>query len=91
MRIQFKDIPGDIFSEGKVKRNELVIRVQPNEAVYMKLMTKTPGMHFDCEETELDLTYQSRYGVTCLAASRWFYLPSIAEAFKTSLHVSKTL
>ncbi|KAL4227115.1 glucose-6-phosphate 1-dehydrogenase [Mactra antiquata] len=61
VRIQFKDIPGDIFNEGKVKRNELVIRVQPNEAVYMKMMAKTPGMSFDCEETELDLTYGSRY------------------------------
>ncbi|XP_045166383.2 glucose-6-phosphate 1-dehydrogenase X-like isoform X1 [Mercenaria mercenaria] len=61
VRIQFKDMPGDIFSEGKVKRNELVIRVQPNEAVYMKMMTKSPGMSFDCEETELDLTYGSRY------------------------------
>ena len=63
MRIQFKDIPGDIFSEGKVKRNELVIRVQQNEAVYMKMMTKTPGMSFNCEETELDLTYKNRYQV----------------------------
>ncbi|WAR25537.1 G6PD1-like protein [Mya arenaria] len=61
VRVQFKDVPGDIFSDGKVKRNELVIRVQPNEAVYMKMMTKSPGMHFDCEETELDLTYHSRY------------------------------
>ncbi|KAH3893861.1 glucose-6-phosphate 1-dehydrogenase-like isoform X2 [Dreissena polymorpha] len=61
VRIQFRDVPGDIFAEGKVKRNELVIRVQPNEAVYMKLMTKTPGMSFNCEETELDLTYHSRY------------------------------
>lgn len=30
MRIQFKDVPGDIFN-GRAKRNELVIRVQPNE------------------------------------------------------------
>lgn len=30
MRIQFKDVPGDIF-DGKAKRNELVMRVQPNE------------------------------------------------------------
>ncbi|KAK3609070.1 hypothetical protein CHS0354_011829 [Potamilus streckersoni] len=61
VRIQFRDVPGDIFSSGVVKRNELVIRVQPNEAVYMKMMAKTPGMSFDCEETELDLTYGSRY------------------------------
>ncbi|CAH1998148.1 unnamed protein product [Acanthoscelides obtectus] len=60
VRIQFKDVPGDIF-DGKPKRNELVIRVQPGEALYIKLMVKTPGMAFDMEETELDLTYGSRY------------------------------
>lgn len=60
VRIQYQDVPGDIF-DGKIKRNELVIRVQPGEALYIKLMTKTPGMTFDMEETELDLTYGSRY------------------------------
>ncbi|CAH1153379.1 unnamed protein product [Phaedon cochleariae] len=60
VRIQFRDVPGDIF-DGKPKRNELVIRVQPGEALYVKLMVKTPGMAFDMEETELDLTYGSRY------------------------------
>ncbi|KAF2881870.1 hypothetical protein ILUMI_24302 [Ignelater luminosus] len=60
VRVQFKDVPGDIF-EGKPKRNELVIRVQPGEALYVKLMVKTPGMAFEMEETELDLTYGSRY------------------------------
>lgn len=53
-------IPGDIF-EGKPKRNELVIRVQPGEALYVKMMTKSPGITFDMEETELDLTYGCRY------------------------------
>ncbi|XP_030748343.1 glucose-6-phosphate 1-dehydrogenase isoform X2 [Sitophilus oryzae] len=60
VRIQFEDVPGDIF-DGKPKRNELVIRVQPGEALYVKLMVKTPGMAFDMEETELDLTYGHRY------------------------------
>ena len=36
MRIQYKDVPGDIFS-GSTVRNELVIRVQPNESVYVKV------------------------------------------------------
>ncbi|XP_008485920.3 glucose-6-phosphate 1-dehydrogenase-like, partial [Diaphorina citri] len=65
IRIQYTDVPGDIF-EGKTKRNELVMRVQPGEAVYVKMMTKTPGMSFDMEETELDLTYGSRYKVNVL-------------------------
>jgi len=60
VRIQYKDVPGDIFN-GETVRNELVIRVQPNESVYVKVMTKTPGMSFTLEETELDLTYKSRY------------------------------
>ena len=49
-----------LFS-GEAVRNELVLRVQPGEAVYVKVMTKTPGMSFSLEETELDLTYNSRY------------------------------
>ncbi|XP_071084261.1 glucose-6-phosphate 1-dehydrogenase-like isoform X1 [Haliotis cracherodii] len=61
VRVQFRDVAGDIFPSGEVKRNELVIRVQPNEAVYLKMMTKTPGMAIECEESELDLSYGSRY------------------------------
>lgn len=60
VRIQYKEVAGDIF-QGQTKRNELVMRVQPGEAIYVKLMTKAPGMRFDLEETELDLTYGSRY------------------------------
>lgn len=60
VRIQYKDVPGDIFN-GQLKRNELVMRVQPGEAVYIKMMTKQPGRSFDLEETELDLTYNKRY------------------------------
>ncbi|XP_075772694.1 glucose-6-phosphate 1-dehydrogenase isoform X2 [Pelodiscus sinensis] len=60
VRLQFRDVPGDIFQR-QCKRNELVIRVQPNEAVYTKMMTKKPGMFFDPEESELDLTYGNRY------------------------------
>ncbi|KAG2455779.1 glucose-6-phosphate 1-dehydrogenase [Polypterus senegalus] len=60
VRLQFSDVPGDIFDR-HCKRNELVIRVQPNEAVYAKMMTKKPGMFFNPEESELDLTYGSRY------------------------------
>jgi glucose-6-phosphate 1-dehydrogenase len=68
IRIQFKDVPGNIFS-GKVSRNELVIRVQPDEAMYTKVLTKKPGMHFDPLETELDLTYKLRYKVPNISQS----------------------
>jgi len=43
-------------------RDELVIRIQPNEAIYLKINTKRPGeMGYSIEETELDLTYNERY------------------------------
>lgn len=70
VRIQYHDVAGDIF-EGNTKRNELVIRVQPGEALYFKMMTKSPGISFDLEETELDLTYADRY--------RDSYLPDAYE------------
>uniref|UniRef100_A0A3P9NJ27 Glucose-6-phosphate 1-dehydrogenase n=1 Tax=Poecilia reticulata TaxID=8081 RepID=A0A3P9NJ27_POERE len=60
VRLQFTDVPGDIF-DNKCQRNELVVRVQPNEAIYAKMMSKKPGVYFSPEETELDLTYKSRY------------------------------
>ena len=63
VRVQFKDVAGDIYPTGQIQRNELVIRVQPNEAVYLKMMAKKPGMSFDCEESELDLSYNTRYKV----------------------------
>uniref|UniRef100_A0A8C1G7F5 glucose-6-phosphate dehydrogenase (NADP(+)) n=1 Tax=Cyprinus carpio TaxID=7962 RepID=A0A8C1G7F5_CYPCA len=60
VRLQFTDVPGDIFNT-QCRRNELVVRVQPNEAIYAKMMSKKPGVYFSPEETELDLTYHSRY------------------------------
>ncbi len=38
-----------------------MIRVQPQEAVYLKLLVKKPGMAFGAAQTELDLSYSSRY------------------------------
>eukprot|EP01147_Barroeca_monosierra_P001998 gene1998-5073_t len=59
VRIQFKDQPADIFKN--TVRNELVIRVQPDEAVYLKMNVKSPGMSFEMEQTDLDLSYKKRF------------------------------
>jgi glucose-6-phosphate 1-dehydrogenase len=42
-------------------RNELVMRVQPNEALYLKMVTKRPGLSSDPLVTDLDLTYKDRF------------------------------
>jgi len=59
IRIQFRPVSGNIFSS--LARNELVIRVQPREAVYIKMMNKLPGLGMDTTISELDLSYDRRY------------------------------
>lgn len=59
IRIQFKDVTSGIFSN--IPRNELVIRVQPNESVYVKMNSKLPGLSMQTVQTELDLTYRRRF------------------------------
>ncbi|CAI0457271.1 unnamed protein product [Linum tenue] len=65
IRVQFKDVPGDIFNCEKQGRNEFVMRLQPSEAMYMKLAVKQPGLEMSTVQSELDLSYKQRYhGVT---------------------------
>ncbi|KAI9731491.1 MAG: Glucose-6-phosphate 1-dehydrogenase [Cirrosporium novae-zelandiae] len=59
IRIQFKDVTSGIFKD--IPRNELVIRVQPNESVYLKMNSKLPGLSMQTVMTELDLTYRRRF------------------------------
>lgn len=59
VRIQFKDVTQGIFAD--ISRNELVVRIQPKEAVYLKLNTKSPGYDFRAIPTEMDLTYKNRF------------------------------
>lgn len=61
IRVQFKDVPGDIFKCQKQGRNEFVIRLQPSEAIYMKLTVKKPGLEMSTVQSELDLSYRQRY------------------------------
>lgn len=42
-------------------RNELVMRLQPDEAIYLKLVVKKPGLDPTPVISELDLDYARRY------------------------------
>ncbi|KAI9512174.1 glucose-6-P dehydrogenase [Russula earlei] len=59
VRIQFKDVTKGIFKD--ISRNELVLRIQPSEAIYLKLNTKMPGLYTRAVPTEMDLTYKRRF------------------------------
>ncbi|KAL7477571.1 hypothetical protein ACHAW6_003378 [Cyclotella cf. meneghiniana] len=62
MRIQFKDAPAGEFLFGtKVPRNELVIKLQPDELIYMKSNIKTPGFASAPIQSELQVQYDTRY------------------------------
>jgi len=70
-----------MFGGETIPRNELVMRLQPEEVIYMKAMMKTPGLSSAPMMGELDLTYKSRF--------RGAYLPDaytrlILEALRGS-------
>jgi len=60
IRVQFKDVTSGIFKD--ISRNELVIRIQPSEAVYLKMNTKAPGLYTQAVPVDMDLTYKRRFG-----------------------------
>jgi glucose-6-phosphate 1-dehydrogenase len=59
VRIQFKSPARGLFCD--IARNELVLRVQPKEAIYMKMNAKYPGLSTRAVITDLDLTYNRRF------------------------------
>ena len=60
LRVQFHECATPLF--GATTANELVVRVQPEESVYLKINNKVPGMGMNIGTTKLDLQYHSAYG-----------------------------
>jgi glucose-6-phosphate 1-dehydrogenase len=64
--ISFKQVPHSIFSEtaGQVFRNELVLRLQPNEGVKQWIMIKDPGPGgMRLKHVPLDMTFADAFQV----------------------------
>lgn len=62
IRIQFKSVPGGIFeTPAEAENNELVIRVQPDEAIYMRILSKMPGLTSRLQEARLNLFYRQAW------------------------------
>ena len=62
VRIQFKSAPAFLYGNPDGYRNELVMRLQPGEAIYMKMVLKQPGLdETKVTMSELDMSYHSRY------------------------------
>ncbi|CAL8463105.1 g2639 [Coccomyxa elongata] len=68
IRVQFHQVPGGLYQDKlghdpDRSSNELVMRIQPDEAIYLKIINKVPGLGLNLDVTKLDLTYKQRYNV----------------------------
>lgn len=64
--ILFKDAPGVLFNQHGKKHdpNVLVIRIQPDEGIAMKINTKVPGPYSPIQPVKMDFRYGSYFGLT---------------------------
>jgi glucose-6-phosphate 1-dehydrogenase len=66
IRVQFRHVPGNLYKRSfstdlDQATNELVIRVQPDEAIYLKINNKVPGLGMRLDRSNLNLHYAARY------------------------------
>ncbi|CAN0929196.1 Glucose-6-phosphate 1-dehydrogenase 2, chloroplastic [Linum grandiflorum] len=66
IRVQFRHVPGNLYNRNvgtdlDLDTNELVIRVQPDEAIYLKINNKVPGLGMRLDRSNLNLLYSARY------------------------------
>ncbi|XP_068332973.1 glucose-6-phosphate 1-dehydrogenase, chloroplastic-like [Pyrus communis] len=65
IRVQFRHVPGNLYrnigTDLDRTTNELVIRVQPDEAIVLKINNKVPGLGMRLDRSNLNLHYAARY------------------------------
>jgi glucose-6-phosphate 1-dehydrogenase len=63
IRILFREIDNCVFceEEGCPHTNELVIRVQPDEAIIFRITSKVPGLGLEMESRDLDMQYNTAF------------------------------
>ncbi|MFK3775439.1 glucose-6-phosphate dehydrogenase [Pseudomonas sp. NPDC089406] len=60
--IQFKPVPHELFNGGQV--NQLLIQLQPDEHISLRMMTKSPGKGMRLAPVELDLNLAQAFAQT---------------------------
>lgn len=66
IRVQFRHVPGNLYKKNigtdlDKTTNELVLRVQPDEAIFLKINNKVPGLGMRLDRCDLNLLYSTRY------------------------------
>ncbi|MQM06862.1 hypothetical protein Taro_039694 [Colocasia esculenta] len=68
IRIQFNHVPGNLYRERighniDLTTNELILRDVPDEAIFLKINNKVPGLGLQLDASELNLLYRDKYNV----------------------------
>lgn len=63
--ILFKEVPGILFAQGNKKNdhNVLVIRIQPDEGISLRINCKVPGLSGPIQPVKMDFRYGSYFGL----------------------------
>jgi glucose-6-phosphate 1-dehydrogenase len=61
--VQFKDVPPVLFSRDiPIGPNVLVIRIQPDEGISLRIQAKRPGTALNIEPVKMDFAYGTSFG-----------------------------
>jgi glucose-6-phosphate 1-dehydrogenase len=61
--VQFKDVPPVLFSrDAQIGPNVLVIRIQPDEGISLRIQAKRPGTAVNIEPVKMDFHYGTSFG-----------------------------
>lgn len=65
VRVQFRHVPGNLYKQNfgsdlDKATNELVLRAEPDDAIYLKINNKVPGIGLRLDCSNLNLLYKSR-------------------------------
>ncbi len=60
--IHFKKAPPVLFNKGLSDQNVLVIRIQPDEGISLRIQAKVPGTSFRIEPVKMDFHYGTSFG-----------------------------
>ena len=61
VRIQFHQVPGVVSTLKDCAANELVVRLQPEQTIYWKVINKVPGLKFEVQQMRMDLLYANKF------------------------------
>jgi len=63
IRVRFRPTPANIFRDtgDRLPANELVIRIQPDEAIFLNIVNKEPGLAMSLADSSLNLRYEAAF------------------------------